>query len=253
MKRRYKLLIGSLITGIILVIIFLITKDRKIYYLSLGDFLATGKTSNGEYTKSYGDYINNYLLDKEKLEFYTKSYSNNEYRSIDILNDIKTNKKIKVNGKEITIKNALIKADMVTLSIGTNDLYYKFNSIINPEEKNIDDYYIYVDEVMKDINKLLYELRKNCKEQIIVIGFYNPFSNVSSSIANATEPVIEYANAKLENIVFKYDMTFVDIHDMFLANDNYLTPGLDIYPTKDGYYAISKAIIGLIDEKMLAK
>ena len=37
------------------------------------------------------------------------------------------NKIIKANDKEITIKHALIKADVVTLSIGMNDLMYKLN------------------------------------------------------------------------------------------------------------------------------
>ena len=46
MKRRYKLLIGFLITGIFLITIFFITKDKKVYYLSLGDSLAAGQTPN---------------------------------------------------------------------------------------------------------------------------------------------------------------------------------------------------------------
>ena len=127
MKRRYKLLIGFIITAIILLIIFFITRDRKVYYLSLGDSLAAGQTPNNTIEESYGDYIQEYLKDKEVLEFYTKDFSKSGYRSIDLLNDLKENKEIKVNGKNITIKNALIKADLVTVSIGANDLFYKLN------------------------------------------------------------------------------------------------------------------------------
>lgn len=253
MKRRYKLLIGFLITGLILIIIFFVTKDRKIYYLSLGDFLAKGQVSSNIVSDSYGDYVSYYLYDKDKLEFYTKKYSNSEYRSIDILNDVKNNKKIKVDGKEITLKNALIKADIVTVSVGANDLFYKLSSLENIEDKDINEFYSYVDEIILDIDTLLSELRKACKEQIMVIGFYNPFSNYSSNLTNTVEPIIEYANSKLENVTLKYKMTFVDIHDSFLANDKYLSDEFSIYPTKDGYYAISKAIIAHIDEKKLAK
>ena len=85
----------------------------------------------------------------------------------------------------------------------------------------------------------------------MVVGFYNPFTNFSSSLANMVEPIIVYANGKMENIVKKYDMTYVDVHDMFLANDNYLPDTLEIHPTNDGYRAMSKAIIKLIDEKYL--
>ena len=252
MKRRYKLLIGFIISGIILVLIFVFTKDRKIYYLSLGDGLSVGITS-GRNNKSYGDYLSDYLKDKNVYEFYTKSFSNKNYRSTDLLNDLSNNKIIKINNKEISIKHALIKADIVTLSIGMNDLYYKLNVANLYNLEDTDDIYKYIDEVMIDINKLLYVLRKSCKEQIIVLGFYNPFINSNTMFSNMIEQAVVYANNTLREMVNKYDMTFVDLHDMFLANDNYLSKNNDIYPTVDGYYAIYKKIINLIDSKILAK
>lgn len=253
MKRRYKLLIGFIITGIILITIFFITRDKQIYYLSLGDSLAAGQTPNNTIEESYGDYVAEYLKDKEILEFYTKKFSKSGYRSIDLLNDLNNNKKIKIDGKKITIKHALIKADIVTVSIGSNDLFYKLNVGNEFDMNEFDDIYTYVDEAISDVDKLLYELRKSCKEQIMVFGFYNPFTNFSSSLANTVEPVIVYANEKMKNLVKKYDMTYVDIHDMFLANDNYLPSKLEIHPTKDGYKAMAKSVINLIDKKTLAK
>ncbi len=253
MKRRYKLLIGFIITGIILIIIFLITRDKKIYYLSLGDSLAAGQTPYNTIEKSYGDYIKEYIDDRGLLKFYTKDFSKSGYRSIDVLNDLKNNREIIVGKDKETIKHALIKADIVTLSIGSNDLFYKLNigNEFNLEE--YDDVYKYVDESIKDIDKLLMELRKSCKEQILVLGFYNPFTSYSEEMATMVEPVIKYANDKMENVVNKYKMTFVDIHDLFLSNDKYLPDKFEIHPTKDGYKAISKAIIELIDKKTLAK
>ena len=215
--------------------------------------MAAGQTPNNTIEESYGDYIQEYLKDKEVLEFYTKDFSKSGYRSIDLLNDLKENKEIKVNGKNITIKNALIKADLVTVSVGANDLFYKLNIGNEFDMNEFDDIYTYVDETILDVDKLLYELRKSCKEQIMVFGFYNPFTNFSTSLANTVEPVILYANTKMENIVRKYDMTYVDIHDTFLANDNYLPSTLEIHPTKDGYRAMAKSAIRLINKKILAK
>ena len=253
MKRRYKLLIGFVVTGIILITIFLLTRDRSIYYLSLGDSLAAGQTPNNTIEESYGDYVSEYLKDKEVLEFYTKKFAKSGYRSIDLLNDLESNKKIKVDGKEITIKHALIKADLVTVSIGSNDLFYKLNIGTEFDLSEFDDIYTYVDESISDVDKLLYELRKSCKEQIMVFGFYNPFTNFSSTLADVVEPVIVYANDKMKSLTKKYDMTYVDIHDTFLANNEYLPSKLEIHPTKDGYKAMGRAVIDLIDEKMLAK
>ena len=87
----------------------------------------------------------------------------------------------------------------------------------------------------------------------MVFGFYNPFTAFSSTLANTIEPVILYANNKMEDLVKKYDMTYVDIHDMFLANDNYLPKKLEIHPTTLGYKAKAKSVISLIDKKTLAK
>ncbi len=253
MKRRYKLLIGFIITGIILTIIFFVTRDKKIYYLSLGDSLAAGQTPNNTISESYGDYVAEYLKDKEVLEFYTKKFAKSGYRSIDLLEDLNNNKEITVNGKKITIKHALIKADLVTLSIGSNDLFYKLNIGNEFDLNEFDDIYTYVDESINDVDKLLNELRKACKEQIMIFGFYNPFTNFSSSLANTVEPVILYANSKMENLAKKYNMTYVDIHDTFLANNDYLPSKLEIHPTKYGYKAMGKSVINLIDKKILAK
>lgn len=253
MKRRYKLLIGFFITGIILVSIFFLTRDKTVYYLSLGDSLAAGQTPNNTIEESYGDYVADYLKDKEVLEFYTKKFAKSGYRSIDLLNDLKENKEVSVDGKKISIKHALIKADIVTLSIGSNDLFYKLNLGNEFDMNEFDDIYTYVDEAISDVDKLLYELRKACKEQIMVFGFYNPFTNFSSSLATTVEPVIIYANDKMETLVRKYNMTYVDIHDTFLANNDYLPTTLEIHPTKSGYKAMAKKVITLMDKKTLAK
>ena len=253
MKRRYKLLIGFLAAGIFLITIFLLTRDRKIYYLSLGDSLAAGQTPYNTIGKSYGDYVKEYLKDKNVLEFYTKGFAKSGYRSIDILNDIKSNKEIKVSGKKLSLKHALIKADVVTLSIGANDLFYKLNIGTEFDLNEFDDIYTYVDESMSDIDKLLLELRKACKEEIMVFGFYNPFTNFSTTLANEVEPIIIYANNKMQELANKYDMTYLDIHDTFLANDEYLPKTFEIHPTNLGYRKMAKIIIDLLNEKILAK
>lgn len=253
MKRRYKLLIGFIISGIILTIIFFLTQDKKIYYLSLGDSLAVGTTADSSNYYSYGDYIQKYLEKNNKLEFYTKNFSYENYRSIDLLNDLNINKKIIIDNKQISIKNALIKADIVTLSIGMNDLFYKLNVMNDLKLNNQSSIYNYVDESLGDINKLLFELRKACKEQIIVIGFYNPFINYNNNMAQDADPIIKYANNKLENIVLKYNMTYINTYNIFINHPEYLSDSLNIHPTILGYKSISTDIINNINKKTLAK
>lgn len=253
MKKRYKVFIGFMIAGLLLILVSLATKDRKVYYLSLGDSLAVGQTPYKTIQNGYSTYVKDYFLKHKKLEFYTNNFSQANYRSIDLLNDLKSNKTIMVNKREISIKNALIKADLVTLSIGSNDLFYKLNFGNNFSMQDDTDIYSYVDEAILDVDKLLYQLRKSCKEQIIVIGFYNPFINYSKSMATMAEPVVLYANEKLKEVTQKYNMTFINTHDEFLKNNNYLSNKMEVHPTNDGYRAIANLIIKSLDEKMLAK
>ena len=250
MKKRYKLILGTFVSFCIVTLIFIITKDRKVYYLSLGDSLAAGQTPYKTIDKSYGDYFATYLDIKHLLEFYTKDFSKSGYRTIDLLNDIKNNKSIKINDKDISIKNALIKADIVTLSIGANDLFYKLNFGNTLNDDTFDDIYKYVDEVIIDIDKLLNELRLNCKERIMIFNFYNPFVNSNDTFANMIEPVILYANQELNKIVTKYKMDYIDIHKEFLNNPDYLPKTFEIHPTKSGYEAMSNKIIELFNKNL---
>ena len=87
----------------------------------------------------------------------------------------------------------------------------------------------------------------------MVLGFYNHFTSFSSNLSNMVEPVIIYANNKMQELTKKYNMTYVDVHDMFLANESYLPSKFEIHPTKEGYKAMSKRVINLIDKKTLAK
>jgi len=60
-----------LILIFVVLIIFLIytnTKDKKIFYLVLGDELSLGMTDENYYKKSYTEYINEYLQNQNKLQ-----------------------------------------------------------------------------------------------------------------------------------------------------------------------------------------
>ena len=84
MKIIKKVLILLII--ILVIIIYLTNKDTKIYYVSLGDGISRGINENNKISYGYSDYIKNYLFDIDKLEFYTKQFSNKDKRTTDIIN-----------------------------------------------------------------------------------------------------------------------------------------------------------------------
>lgn len=149
------------------------------------------------------------------------------------------------------MKNALVKADIITLSIGTNDLFYKLRFTNN--SPNADDLYTYVDEVLVDIEKLFKAIRKTTKEEVYMLGFYNPFMNCSEDVSNNLMPIIEYANSKLENIAAKYRINIINVQDSFRENKDVLASYCEIHPTDTGYKVIAKEIIAQLNKKILAK
>ena len=126
-----------LLIMILVVVIYLTNKDTKIYYVSLGDGLGRGINANDKIGYGYSDYIKEYLEDIDKLEFYTKQFSDKDKRTTDIINNINDNIEIIEDSKPLTIKKALMHADIITLSTGLNELLYKL------QNENLDSYQMY--------------------------------------------------------------------------------------------------------------
>ena len=128
--------------------------------------------------------------DLEKLETYI-SYEKDDLRITDLIRDIKDN--IKINNKNI--QNILVKADLITLSIGNNEIEYEI------KKTRISDLYDYIDEVLKDLEELIKLIRIYSKEKIYLIGFYIDNEYYSE--------LINYLNVRLEDICNTYKITFI--------------------------------------------
>ena len=226
------LIIGVIILSVF--IIYLTTIDKKVYYLALGDQISLGMTEDGYYKKSYTEYVKEYLEEKHKLEIFVSDFQTQGYHITDIINDINNNKEIEETGK--TIKNALIKADIITISIGTNDIISKID-----EEKKLTkiDYNKItknINQISNDLEKLLKQIREYCKEDIILIGI-----NIYTENEKLTE-IIDYANEKFEEICKKYNITYI--------NQLETRKKQTIYPTEEEYKSIGNKIITIINEKI---
>lgn len=219
-----------LILAVIILLIFLIyltTLDRKVYYLNLGDELALGKED------TYGETIEDYLKSKNKLEKYIFEFSTSDYRTTDLIRDIQDNKKIYINSKTQTIKNALIKADLVTLSIGSNDIYYKITTA-PPKEC-----YEYIDQVLVDLEDLFELIREYCKEDIYMLNYYNAYRK-------EYDEIFDYMNDKLEDLSKLYHIQIIDVSSILKNKtmDSRLPNLLE-------YQKISDRMIELIDQTLL--
>ena len=192
------------------IIIYLANKDTKVYYLALGDSDKEFLDCFGKRVNGYSYYVKNYLKKNDVLEKYVYGYSKRNARIADIINNIKNNAKL----DKITLKNALVKADLVTLKINVDDIFLKLNS----DSVYYNDIYNYIDELTFDLEKLLKIIREYCKEEIIFIGYYNPFTNKNDS---NIQDVIDYINKKYKEVCNQYNVKYLDISDFdenFISN-----------------------------------
>ena len=230
------LVIGIIILSVF--IIYLTTLDKKVYYLALGDEISLGLTSNGYYEKNFTDYTKEYLEQKDKLEKYINEFSTQGYRITDIINDINNNKEIE--DTKITIKNALIKADLITLSIGTNDIISKIEDTKKINKIDYNNIKKNIETILEDLEKLLKEIREYCKEDIILIGIY---INIDNEKCNE---IILNANEQIKIISKEYNIKYIDLYNILDSNQI-------AYPTKEDQKIISNKVIEEINNNLLNK
>ena len=175
----------------IVLLVFLVYKvflDNQIYYLNLNTI------SNDDYSKYYKET----LEQNDKLEYYNNDYNVEDYRITDLIRFINENTEIVVNGKKQTINHALIKADIITVWVGMNELSYKINT------EDIQELYRYSDTILMDLEELVLLLRKFSKEKIIFMNFYNPGNS-------KYDEVISYLNSKMNAIAIEYEIDVLDV------------------------------------------
>ena len=239
MKLKIALFFSIIVLSIFL--IYLTTMDKEISYVALGDYLTVGVSANESDEYSYSDYLYAYLKQNNIVSEYIDDFSDSTYRTTDLIRDIKDNKKIMVNDKEKTLKNVLIKADLLTVSIGTNDVI----SILSSENIST-NLYDYLDTILVDIDELFVLLRQYCKEDIIVIGYYNPYYGNKKY-----DSAFSYMNTNVNYLAQKYNIKYVDIFALYEKNLDFLPVINNIHPSKEGYSSIFDLIKPLIDSSIL--
>ena len=198
-----------LIVGLVLLSIFVIylcNMDKKVYYVALGDSLEKFYVGDRE-VYGYSHYIKDYLKTKGLLERYADDFAKVDTRSTDLINDINNNKKVTTAKGSFSLKNALIKADLVTLNINAEDVYTKLS------DPNIiyNEVYDYIDNLAYDLDNLFKIMREYCKEDIVLIGPYNPFKeNDDENI----QDLLNYLNTKYKNVCDEYNVIYVNISNI---------------------------------------
>ena len=130
------------------------------------------------------------------------------------------------------------KADIITISIGSDELFSKLRSTYNIKNT----YTKYADEMLNDLSNLLTEIRKINKKEIYIIGYYSPIKETEEN-KDYLESLFGYITMKFQKIEETYKVKYIKIDDAFKNNYTYLPNQNNAFPSIDGYKYIANQII----------
>lgn len=230
MKKIIKLSILILLS-LSVYIIYNSKKTTKINYLSIGDGFACGINSYHDISYGYSDYLKDYLKKNNILGYYN-SFSYEEMMTSDIKKDILIN----VHDKDDNnIKMALREANLLTISVGINDLIYEL-SVNNP--KNIATQQKILTKIVEKLQLDIKEIKKYYQGTIYLIGYYNFYPQNS-----VERNMLDQLNQKYQQFCGKNNIVFIDNKKMNNKLFNYLENPNCFYPNVNGYNQIFKNIL----------
>ncbi len=232
--------------------IYKLTYHETIRYVAIGDSIGAGRNPYGVDDYGYTDYISDYLKKYHNLKNYT-NYAVNGYKTRDVMEDINYNREILINNKKENIRKSLRESDLVTISIGANDFLESMN-LSNIGSFLVDKKGIFdkVDDTLSEIDKLLTLIKKYAKNDIVVVGYYNPLP-LLTKYKDIIDEVVDYSDKKYQELCNKHDVIFVKVSDIIKKNSDVLPNPLDIHPNKKGYELISKKVIEVLENNVFKK
>ncbi len=237
-NRKTKLLI-LIVLSLSVILIYNKTNNHNINYTTIGDSLSLGIDSYGKQDYGYSDYVKDYLIDTNKLNTYSKSYTSKSMMINDIKISLISDQKMTNNNKNDNLKMILRETDILTMSIGIDDLLYKMTHL---SEKTDDNLNIIIDEIKISFEELIEEIKKVYRGPIYIIGYYN-FQN--------TDLFYKKAISKLNNIYEENsDITYISTEEISQNPNIFMSNPNSYYPNYKGYRLISTKIIDKITKKL---
>ena len=238
-----KVVIIILVAALLTSIIYAVLRTDKKSYLALGDSIARGVSPHGGEMFSYNDYVVEHLRSQNDINTYYRDFAISDLRTSDLINMIEDNYAIRVKDKKITIQQALAKADIITVSVGSYDLYNHLG-ITNGGERiksneGLNKYFL---SMFRDLDNLLKTIKKYTTGRIIVIGFYNPLIDSDEEL----DSIFKFIDDSYETIAEKNNCDYISLNEDISKNLEFL-PNMDnIHMNYKGHKLVSEKIIELL-------
>ncbi|WP_010285980.1 SGNH/GDSL hydrolase family protein [Kurthia massiliensis] len=216
-------------------------EEKPIHYVSLGDSLTEGVGDE----KERGGYVGRLAKDMQQWE---------GVKSVTVTNTAKKGRRsdqLLAQLESGEINDALKDADIITLTMGGNDIMKIVRQNINGLDKK--DFDAALPAYEKRYEQIFHLIREQNKTApIIAMGVYNPFTVYTTDVGDTDAVMAEY-NAVMQKIVEQdnHYAVFVPINDLFVSNDKKVYHTDFFHPNAKGYRLIEKRIVTTLKTKDL--
>lgn len=222
-------------------------------YLALGDSLAAGMNEKGEIGFGYADFIAQYFSIQDEPIQYNKGFAYPGYTTINVLNDIENNVSkpiFNLDGQSqqtATIDKAIKEADLITLSVGANDV------LKNVKRTEAGDFSYDAAGVLQSIQQVSANYKKifdriyvlNPEVDIVVMGLYNPYPYLQdATMQGQLNSLVTTINNSIKTVVEANDGIFSDVSALIAENAQaFLTNPSNIHLNEAGYDAVGMVMM----------
>ena len=217
---KKKIIIITLFGSILSIIIYFYTRKEEINIVSLGDGISIGMTPYNIEGYSYNDYLKNTYDNIHKLNKYYEFGSFGK-TARELIYEIKENKTKSFKEDKIEIQRAINEADILTISIGMDEL---------SEDKITKQMILEYEDDIKELFSMINMLNN---KEVFIIGLY--------TIKKEELASIERLNAILREEAMNNNFIFIDITNIVNKKEYYLD-SKSYYINYQGHLAIYNEI-----------
>lgn len=209
--------------------------DHKAHMVAVGDSLTQGVGDTND-EGGYVGILDNTINQKDHLVD-IDNYGKRGNRSNQLLKQLKTQE----------ISDAIKDADIVTITIGANDIMQVLKENItnlsyDDFQKEQTNYEQRLQQIFDQITDL------NPDADIYLIGLYNPYEKYFPDIQEL-EAIVEDWNTTGEKVTNEYEnTTFIPIIDLFKQADEAILADDKFHPNTRGYKRIAKRVLKNLTE-----
>lgn len=153
--------------------------------------------------------------------------------------------------KHKNVQSSIKEADLIILTVGGNDLM----KVVKENFSNLKLNQFKTEQKLfaAQLQDVFLSIRnQNQEAPIVLVGLYNPFYNWFADVKEMNQIVDEWNGESLSIVGQDGNAYFVDIHDIFLNNEENLLYTDYFHPNDRGYQLIAERIYEILDKQVVA-